>query len=239
MNIIDVNTVYGAGTSSVFKNTAEDLEKYISSKNIGKAMTLSSSGINYNYAVGNQETFEDLKKTSRLIPVATIDPRGFFGDGKEIENIKSMGFKAVRFFPDIQNWACDNTVFSDIMKINSRVGLPFIVNAKEFGTISEFARVYTYDFPVIFSGVSYKNAAEFAAFAKKHKNVYAESSSFNAYYVLMKIIEETGTDRIVFGSGSSHNLADVSVDFINKADLSQEDKEKIFALNIMNILKEA
>lgn len=236
MKIIDVNTVYGAGTSSNLKNTYSVLEKYIADNGITQALTLNSSGYKFNYSVGNAETLEDLKDSSSLLPAATIDPRGFFGESSVIDKIKSDGFKVIRFFADLQGWKYDNMVFEDILKINAEINLPFIVNTPDFGDISLLDKVYHYDFPIICSGVSYINASEFVAFAKKHKNVYADCSAFNAHYVLYQIIEHTGTDRIVFGSNAPKDLAKVIVDYVLKADLSESDKEKIFSENILNII---
>lgn len=236
MKIIDVNTVYGAGTSSNLKNSYSDLEKYIADNGITQALTLSSSGYKFNFSVGNEETLEDLKSSMSLLPVATIDPRGFFGESFVLSKIKSDGFKAIKFFPHLQGWKCDNLVFRDILKINSEIKLPFIVNTPDFGDISLLDKVYNYDFPIICSGVSYINASEFVAFAKKHKNVYTDCSAFNAHYVLYQIIEYTSVDRILFGSNAPKDLAKVIVDYILNADLSDSDKEKIFSGNILNII---
>ncbi|MBQ0105852.1 MAG: amidohydrolase family protein [Armatimonadetes bacterium] len=235
MNIIDVNTLYGAGTSSVFRNSADVLEEYLTNNGIGKALTLNVSGVKNNYSYGNRKTITELADSSVLVPVATVNPKGFFGNVKELTNIKEQGFKAIKFFPNMQDWKLDNIVFKEILQFNNNVGLPIIVNTKFFGEITELSYAYEYDYPLICSRVSYENCAEFVSFAKKHRNVFVECSYFNSHSVLYKIIENLGCDRVLFGSMSMKNLASVAVDYISKADISDEDKEKIFSGNALRI----
>lgn len=235
MNIIDVNTIYGAGTASTFNYSSSELENYIVSNGIGKALSLNVSGVRYNYMVGNEETINEIGSSQVLMPIASIDPRGFFGEDTIFSDIKNKGFKAIKFFPNLQGWKLNNIVFNEILEINKNYNIPFIINTPDFGDISDM-NVKEYNFPIIFSKISHNNCSEFIAIAKKYSNIYVETSSFNAHYVLNKIIDSIGVDRIVFGSDAPKNLAKVSIDFIEKSKLSDTDKEKIFSLNILGIL---
>ncbi|MBQ7257141.1 MAG: amidohydrolase family protein [Abditibacteriota bacterium] len=236
MNIIDLNTVYGTGVASTYNYSIEDLESSLLENGISKAFTLNSSGIFYNFSLGNEITIKELSGKDMFYPVATINPGGFFSHEASIENLKLQGFKAIKLFPEIQGWKIDNIVLKEILELNNQVGLPIIINTSLFGEISSLSSIYNYDFPLICGGVSFENTAEFVVFAKKNPKVFVECGAFKSHYVLNKVIYEIGADRVLFGSNSPQDLPKVSIDFILKSKISDTDKEKILSLNILNII---
>ena len=102
MNIIDLNTVYGTGVASTYNYSLDDLESNLKDNGITSAFTLHSSGIFYSFSLGNEATLKDLSGKDMFYPVATINPGGFFADELSLDDLNAKGFKAVKFFPEIQ-----------------------------------------------------------------------------------------------------------------------------------------
>lgn len=237
MNIIDINTVYGPDGSSNLESTKVKLEDYLQKNGISSAFTLNTYGIYHNYIDGNANTLNDCKDSSNLMPVATLDMRGFFGESSILDNIKASGFKAIKFFPNIQNWQLDNMVFEEVLNMNNITKLPLIINASEFGDITKLNNVLSnFDYPIILSKVSFTNLSEAICIMKKYSNVLIETSNFKIHFVLDKVIDTVGVDRVVFGSNSLEYLAKVAIDYINSASISDSDKEAIFYSNIKKFI---
>ena len=238
MKIIDINTAYGPYTGVKLEITAFDLSVRLNKSQIFKAVTLSSYGVYHSFRDGNARTLKQCEDIDILIPAATIDPRGYFGQIEIIEQIKESGFKLLRFFPEMQKWDPEHVVFEEILELNNKTLMPIMVTCFKNGIITKLYNVAkdVTRFPIILQGVGYENMSEAVCVLKKSPNFMIETSNITVPSSLEYLYSEIGDERILFGSDACEKSARVAKDFINLASIQDSVKEKIFFNNANRIL---
>ena len=91
LEIIDANTVFGPWPMVRADMSVERLAKALTNHGISKALAISTVGVLHNHGDGNAETLRICAEQPMLIPVATIDPRGYFGPPGTIATLKQQG----------------------------------------------------------------------------------------------------------------------------------------------------
>lgn len=238
MKIIDINTTYGPYTGAKLEITASNLGERLNKSNIFRAVTLSSYGIYHSFRDGNSRTLKHCESIDILMPAATIDPRGYFGQMEILEQIKDSGFKLLRFFPEMQNWSPNHVVFEEILENNNKTLLPIMVTCFRNGIITELYKMAKdiAKFPIILQGVGYENMSEAMCVLRKNQNFMIETSKITVPSSLEYLYSEIGEDRILFGSDACERSGRVARDYINMASLPDNVKEKIFYTNAERIL---
>ena len=235
--IIDCNTVFGPWPAARAEMPVERLIKALDSHSVVKAFALSTIGILHNHGDGNAETIKQCEGKIKLIPTATIDPRGYFGTNGLISKLKDQGFQMMRFFPEIQEWDLDNIVFGDILEENESVGMPFMVQAGGTGTPTRLARnLPNRNTKILLEGVSFEDMAEAISLLRKHDNLMIETSRMKVPGALRFLVDQISADRVVFGSYCLRNSQGASLSYIMDSELSDENKAKILGANIKELL---
>ncbi len=237
MQIIDVNTIFGffprEKIDISFKKLLEIMKKY----NIRSCFSLSAKGIFYDFEEGNRETLETCKRHPEIIPVATVDPRTYFGKKNIIKNLTNKGFKALRLFPDSQGWPFNYQPFLNIVE-EIKENFPLMISISGLGKITEVSKITnSYKIPLILMRINYECFAEALAVMKKYKNVYIETSFFVSPGIYEIFVRELGPERIIFGSYCPFNYFLSSFLSLERAEISDKEKQFILGENIKRFLK--
>ncbi|MDY7011532.1 MAG: amidohydrolase family protein, partial [Planctomycetota bacterium] len=214
----------------------DTLLRLMEQKSIEKAFTLSARGAFYDFLEGNRETLAACREHPQLLPVGTVNPARWLGCLDEAKRLIGEGVKLLRFFPQYQEWHITEAPFRKLLDdvlAGSGVGLT-IPSGEGISTIGEMAgRV---DNPIIIEGFRYDRLAEALVVMGQRKNVCIESHLINSPNFVELLKAEGFLDRLIFGSNAPLAYIGAAVAPIEAAQVSDEEKKKIFGGNIGRIL---
>lgn len=235
--IIDANTIFGPWPSVRADMSVERLVKALQSHGVSGALAVSTLGALHSHADGNAETLRVCTEQPMLQPVATIDPRGYFGPPGMPAKLKEQGFRMFRFFPMLQEWRLDHAAFCDILDEVDSLGLPIMMQARETGYPTALVKSLSgHKATFILEGISFENMAESVSVMRKHDNVLVDTRELRTPGALRFLVDQVGADRVIFGSGCLRNSMAAALGYINDSDITDEAKEKILAGNIRRLL---
>lgn len=235
--VIDCNTVFGPWPIVRADMSVERLVKALTNHGVSKGLAICTVGVLHNYNDGNAETLRVCSEQPTLVPVATVDPRGYFGPAGSIAKLAQQGFKMVRFFPLIQGWQPDHAVFSDILDELDSVNLPAMIQAREIGCPSALARsLGSRKVPFILESITFENMAEAVSVMRKYENVLVDTRALRVPGALRFLVDQIGSDRVVFGSGCLRSSLASALGYVMESDIPDESKAKILAGNIKQLV---
>lgn len=235
--IIDTNTVFGPWSIVRADMSVDRLITALKNHGVSKALTISTIGALHSHGDGNAETLRVCNEQDMLIPVATIDPRGYFGPAGMLGKIAEQGFKMFRFFPELQDWEPSHAAFIDILAELDAVGLPVMVQSYKTGYPSALSSsLYGCKNPFILEGISFENMAEAVSVMKRHENVMVDTHELRVPGALRFLVDQIGADRVVFGSGCLRSSLAAALAYVMDAEIGDENKAKIFSGNMKHLL---
>lgn len=235
---IDSNTLFGFWPKRKVNISLNKLLETMAKHKVERFLSLSTTGIFYDYEEGNEETLQMSKNYPQIIPLATVDPRKYFGNGTLVKKLFEQGFKAIRLFPDLQNWPLDYGPFFNIIREAGEIDFPLMISVAGLGGITEVVKITAdYRMPVVLAGVNYNQFSEALAVTKNHKNIFLETSLFDTPDAYEVFIRELGAEKLVFGSYSPVHYFSASFLPLDRAEISGEEKQLISKENIERLLK--
>lgn len=206
---------------------------------VGKALAISTVGCLHNHGDGNAETLRVCAEQPTLIPVATIDPRGYFGPAGAIAKIAQQGFKMFRFFPLLQDWCPDHASFLDMLEELESTNVPVMMQARDTGFPSALGRsLGGRNLTFVLEGISFENMAEAVSVMRKHENVMFDTRELRVPGALRFLVDQVGSDRVLFGSGCLRSSLAAALGYINDADIPDDAKAAILGGNVKRLLGE-
>lgn len=235
--IIDSNTIFGPWPLVRADMPVERLVNALKKHRVSKALAISTVGMLHSHGDGNNETLRLCAEEEMLIPVATIDPRGYFGPPGMVARLAEQGFKMFRFFPVLQGWELDHSAFGDVLTELDTVGLPVMVQARKQGNASVLAGyLFGRSNVFILEGVSFENMAEAVSVMRKFDNLWVDTRELRVPGALRFLVDQVGADRVVFGSGSLRSSFAAAYAYVVESEISDEDKAKILSGNMGRLL---
>ncbi|HEX5324539.1 MAG TPA: amidohydrolase family protein [Capsulimonadaceae bacterium] len=239
MDIIDINTFFGAFPSQHAGSTPESLVAQLDKFGVRQAFTLSTLGMFYNDEAGNAHTQEVAAASDRrLLPVATINPGTHLSDMKEVvEQVAGGPFAFCRFFPPLQDWPIDYAPFAQALKRLAELKKPVMVSIGKAGDITALSRILPDSTnPVILTRVHAQTLAEAVAVMREHPGVCLETHSMLIPDGLARIKDLVGADRLVFGSGGAAHSLGAALMYVQKSSLSDQEKAAVLGGNALRLL---
>ncbi|HEY3331325.1 MAG TPA: amidohydrolase family protein [Capsulimonadaceae bacterium] len=263
MDIIDINTIFGAFPNQRAESTAEALVDTLSKNEVSQALTLSSWGIHYNDMSGNQETLRACSQfKTHLIPVGTINPMQFWDGDEMLKQIVQTSFGVIRLFPEKQGWPIDYAPFSRLVDVLSELGkpllereltlpratrgwrlwkdsgVPLMIEITRPGDATQLQRIVAdYPAPVVMVGVTTSTVVEALTVMRMSEQLLIETHKLAAPDGLGRIRDAVGADRIVFGSGGPGLSVRASLDYVRKSSLTDAEQAAVLGGNASSILQ--
>ena len=235
--IIDANTVFGPWPLVRADMTVDRLVMALKNHGVSRALAISTLGALHNHGDGNAETLRVCSGQPMLIPVATIDPRGYFGPVGTLAKLAQQGFKMFRFFPMLQEWRLDHAAFIDVLDELESLGLPVMVQARETGYPTALVKSLDgHKATFILESVSFENMAETVSVMRKHANVMVDTRELRVPGALRFLVDQVGADRVVFGSGCLRSSLASALGYVTDSDIPDEVKAKILSGNIKRLV---
>ena len=265
MDILDVNTLFGAYPAQHAESNAEGLSESLTRHGVKRAMTLSTWGVFYNDMAGNQETLAACGQYDGIMyPVGTVNPMTFWDGDEMLKHLSQTSFHMIRFFPHLQGWPIDFAPFARIVKTLSECGKPLMersltmprpargwrlwtdggepvmISAIRPGDATAIARILAdYPAPVILEGVGQDNLIEALTILRSHEQFLLETHRLTVPDGLARIRDSVGAQRIVFGSGGPALSAGAALDYVRKSSLSAEEQALVLGGNAAFLLEGA
>ena len=89
----------------------------------------------------------------------------------------------------------------------------------------------------ILTGINYPQLRVSFGLLERHKNIYMEISCFQLYRGLEYLVKLVGVERLIFGTNSPFYAYQSAILKLEKADITNDDKNLISSGNILRILK--
>lgn len=237
LKVADVNMVFGFFPQRNVDCSLKRLISLVDRCRVNKALTASLKAALYDYAEGNNETLESCRGDPRLVPVASMDPRAYLGGKDEIEELKRRGFKAVRLFTEFQEYPLDYEPLLKLFKNLESMDLPLLVYNLGYGFMTKIAReTKNRGYPVVVFGCSYDALSGFMVLSSDNPHLYIETSLLDTSDAFEILVDKVGSSRIVFGSGIPLTYFEASYLMVEKADIPDDDKERILYRNLEDML---
>ncbi len=210
--------------SEIMKNLKIDAAVIMTSKQA------SSSGENTRE---NEEIASIARRNpEKFVGMAIVDPLKEDASDELARYVRELGIKALKLHPYAQCYSpilpCVQTLVEKAMKLK----IPVMVHSGtaphttplQIATLAD--RFSDATIILAHAGLSETYAADARFAAKRHENVYLETSCLPAGYVGMAI-REIGADRVMFGSDSPWNITETELAKIKVLKLSEEDERKV------------
>jgi predicted TIM-barrel fold metal-dependent hydrolase len=242
MDIIDINTYFGAFPTQHAGSTPESLVAQLDRFGIRQAFTLSTLGMFYSDEAGNAHTREVAEASNRrLLPVATLNPGAHLNDPREmIDQIAAGPFALCRFFPQLQDWPIDYAPFAQTLKYLSERKKAVMVSVGKVGDITTLARILPDStMPVILTRVHGPTLAEALAVMRENSAIHLETHSLLVPDGLTRIKDLVGAERLIFGSGAAARSLSAALMYVQKSSLSDQEKAAVLGGNALRLLSAA
>lgn len=262
MNILDINTLFGAYPYQRAESTAETLADVLGKLGVGHALTLSTWGVYYHDMAGNQETLRATQQfTQQLIPVGTVNPLTFWDFGDMLLQLLQTSFSILRLFPHEQGWPIDFEPFHSIVKLLADApkpqidrdptlpratrgwplwqdrGVALMVSIDKPGDATVLGRaVADYPAPVILVGATSTTITEVLTVMNRYEHLILETHRLTIPDGLARMRDAVGADRIVFGSGGAARSTRSALDYVLNSSLTESEQEAVLGGNATSIL---
>jgi len=238
--IIDANTLFGAWPFRTVDISPQRLVDILRRNGVSKALTVSSTGILYDYRRGNDETLRVAQKASQFfVPAATLDPREYLHCAAEIDQRVEQGFRIFVFYPRYQQWPLDFAPFRDILAKLKELQKPVMVQVDRPGDLTRLADL-TSDFasPVIASGVSHTTLGEAVAVLSSNPFHLVETHHLNSPDGVEVLADAVGASRLLFGSHAPLRYQSSALMTVRASALSESDRAAVLGGNLIDLLKD-
>lgn len=166
----------------------------------------------------------------RLVGVASVDLRDPMDAVRELRHcVRELGFKALRIVPWLWGWPPDDRHYYPLYAECVQLGIPFCTQVGHTGPLrtSETGRPIPYldnvalDFPeltIVAGHIGYPWTEEMIAVARKHENVYIDTSAYTSKRIPQELVAYMRSSRhkVLFGTNYPMITADKAL-----ADLDQ------------------
>lgn len=250
MKVFDANAFVGPysryipGSANNVSMLLEDMDRY----GIEKALVFSAMAQEVDIIRGNKRILKETESEDRLIPAWVLLPH-YSGEvplpRENIEIMLGKGVKAVWLFPglkahSISEWALGET-FIELEKAKIPVFIDFgdmhwQDPKTDYDKIHKIATEHS-ELPIILVRQSLATTRNLISLMSHHENLFIETSTFLTSMGIKRMIEKTGVNRLLFGSGLPLLDAGCPLTMILKSGLTQKEKEAILYDNLSNLLK--
>lgn len=238
-DIIDINTLFGSLPQLNADMTLETLQNMMERHGIGKACTLSTTGILIDPDTGNTQTRATCASNTSLLPVATLNPKRFYGNLSPVATMQIEDCCLIRFFPGIQEWPIDFAPFRAILSLLKRMQKPhpIMIDISESGQITTLMSLACdYPSPVILASADSTVLSEAFLVMKNCPTWLIETSHLIATGAIAYMVQSLGAERVLFGSGAPVRSVASAIQVLQAAGLDEKSSSLVLRENAIRTL---
>lgn len=252
--ILDIHAYIGKWPYwPVSVSTPSQLLQVMDQSRIERAAICSTRSLFVNWEDGNQETFEAVEKHgARLIAFACLGPlelshqltQGDFN----FAGYEGRGFRGIRLYPQHHTYqplyeefvgriAEESAARSWPILLPLRVLMNWGVPSMDLSSMVALVERYPRT-PWILAGINYFHELRATvSLLRRYPSVYLETSCVQGFRAIQKLVEECGSQQLLFGSGAPLQHAGAGVEKILRSHISDSDREAILGGNACRLLR--
>ena len=231
--------------------SAEDVMATMDKAGIDSAVITSTRSLFVNWRDGNAEAAQaEANYVKRFLAFACIGPPELSHklDANPFDLSKHSSVRGVRLAPQFQTYhllyepfiddLCEKAAVLGIpvqlpLRVLMNWGMPML----ELGWIAAIVERHPRT-PWILAGLNYFHELRVGlALMQRFSAVHIETSCIQGFEAIPKIVQQVGSDRILFGTGLPLQNASAAVSKVENARISDSDREAIFSGNARRLLK--
>ena len=247
--MIDCNGFFGAWPYwDVTHKTPEGLLTLMDRYQIEMLAVCSTRSIFSDWRLGNEEAIElSNKYPKRFLPFVSLSPILPKSDlVHHLKDYKQRKVRGIRLYPQHQGYSlASNSVATEILKTAQDLSLPVVLPIRVImnwglpematGTIETIVPKYP-KLSFILSGVNYGDTLWAFDFMRRFHNVFLEISGMQGFRAIDGSVQAVGTERLLFGSGLPLLYPACSIQKLEVARLTREQKSAISEGNARRVL---
>ncbi|MGH9449865.1 MAG: amidohydrolase family protein [Terriglobia bacterium] len=252
--ILDIHAYVGKWPYwPVSVSTASQLLEVLDKAQIDRAAVCSTRSLFVNWEDGNQEAERAVREHSpRMIAFACLGPLELshtVGQGDfDFAGFAARGFRGFRLYPQHHTYHPLHEPFVDRIAEEAAVrgwpillplrvlmnwGVPSLDLACMVALVERHPRA-----PWILAGINYFHELRAAvSLLRRHPSVYLETSCVQGFDAIRKLVEECGSQQLLFGSAAPLQHAGAALEKIIRSRISDSDREAILGANASRLLR--
>lgn len=252
--ILDIHAYIGKWPYwPVSVSTPAQLLQVMDQSRIEHAAICSTRSLFVNWEDGNQETFAAVQKHgSRLSGFACLGPLELSHKLIQAEfdfgGYEARGFRGIRLYPQHHTYqplyeefvgriaeesAARGWPILLPLRVLMNWGVPSMDSSCMVALVERYSRT-----PWILAGVNYFHELRVAvSLLRRYPSVYLETSCVQGFRAIQKLVEECGSQQLLFGSGAPLQHAGAGVEKILQSHISDSDREAILGGNACRLLR--
>lgn len=217
----------------------EDILSVMDRTGINCALAYSGCAKDYSPEYGNALLYDEIAKNERFYGCYTIMP-GYTGcfllPQNAIDDLRAKKMVAAIMFPQTHAYSPDETVMGEYYSALESAGVLLIVNSAEISwqALAELLKSHP-KLNVLLLGAAWSDEHNIFAYLNRFPNLHIDLSCMQANFAVERIVKTFGADRIVFGSGLPKMSPGAARAFIDYADITPDDKQKIAGGNLARL----
>jgi len=219
---------------------SEDILDAMDHAGISGALVFAGWSKDYAPDYGNQRLIEEIEKSgNRFYGCYTIVP-GYTGCFKKpdeiIPDLKAKNMVAAKMFPKTHCYSTDEITMGEYYSALENAEVPLLVDSSEitWPALGDVLKNHP-KLNVIVLGVYWSDTHNAFAYMRKFTNLYVDLSNMQSNYVIEKLVENFGAERIVYGSGLPKMSPGAARAFIDYAQISDDAKKLIAGGNLARL----
>ena len=249
MKLVDINAYFGLWPHwEISTTTPEALVALLDKHGIHQAAVASTRGVFLSGAKGIQHV-HSLMQTypQRILGFAIVNITEEEAAVRQVEEAHRLGFCGLRLFPQHHQYRLDDDPYlADVLSLAQDLEMPVLIPIRmilhwglpqlDVRDLDGIARRFP-KLRLIIGGVNYGELRDALAVMRHHAQVGFETSCMQMTFGIETLVKKAGAERIYFGTALPLMYPAPAIFKIEKAEISDAEKEMIFGLNALQLLK--
>lgn len=233
--VIDGFTIFGSWPGVPYYHQVEELIAGLTSFKLDRACTLSSKGIFFDAAAGNETTAMVCQEYPHLIPIGIADPR--INGVEQVQYCLQQGFRMMALFPRAQGWSLDSLPARAVLEAINCAKLPVLIEASQENDPSIiYAATRDLSMPIILHDVSLATLTEAMQVLCARPDTYLGTRLLCGGDTIEYIANTLGAERLIFTSRFPISCFSSAFLTAKYSDISDEARSAIMGGNILRLL---
>lgn len=248
MSIIDFSAYFGLWPYWKTKYTTQaDLIGLLDHEGIDKAVVVSTRSVFFEPREGNEDAYSFSRDSqSRVDAFAVINPCDELNACELLKTAHASGMRGLRLFPQQHRYHLDDDpVLNDLLALCQELDMTVVIpirmilhwglpqlDVREINTVAQ-------NFPklnVVIGGVNYGEFRDALAVMRRHQNVGFETSCMQMVNGIEILVNKVGAERIYMGTGLPIMYPLPGIYKIQKARITDRERELILGGNASRLL---
>ena len=243
MKWIDCNCIIGrcAKRSYLQLSTPEETKNLLLKNGISNAVVSHQLALDYHPIEGNMELFSCIHNDDFFIPAPVMLPLtcNDFWNRNEIERLfKKENIRFVRLYPALFNFTMDLWCIESLFELLNENQITVIIDYDQISLdqIHHILNQYK-KLSIILGKCQFHMSRAIIPLLLKHQNLYIDISMYNLHYGIELLCKQIGSKQILFGSGFPQCHPGPCRYMVERAFLTNSDRENIAYLNLEKLAR--